>query len=150
MIPCGIAIPQDLLKAPADMARVREFVARADQLAYASLWVTEEVLGGAPALDATGRISMINKSGATLLEDSVENLIGLNWFDHFLPPGQQNLVSQVFSELMAGRGEFLASYENGIITRQGNKRIIAWHNVCLLYTSPSPRDRTRSRMPSSA
>ena len=24
------------------------------------------------------------------------------------------------------------------------------HTVCLLYTSPSPRDRTRSRMPSSA
>ena len=24
------------------------------------------------------------------------------------------------------------------------------HLVCLLYTSPSPRDRTRSRMPSSA
>ena len=24
------------------------------------------------------------------------------------------------------------------------------HSVCLLYTSPSPRDRTRSRMPSSA
>ena len=23
-------------------------------------------------------------------------------------------------------------------------------DVCLLYTSPSPRDRTRSRMPSSA
>ena len=26
----------------------------------------------------------------------------------------------------------------------------AINNVCLLYTSPSPRDRTRSRMPSSA
>jgi putative nucleotidyltransferase with HDIG domain len=25
-----------------------------------------------------------------------------------------------------------------------------WYNGCLLYTSPSPRDRTRSRMPSSA
>ena len=25
-----------------------------------------------------------------------------------------------------------------------------WSNSCLLYTSPSPRDRTRSRMPSSA
>ena len=24
------------------------------------------------------------------------------------------------------------------------------HPICLLYTSPSPRDRTRSRMPSSA
>ena len=26
----------------------------------------------------------------------------------------------------------------------------ALHQACLLYTSPSPRDRTRSRMPSSA
>ena len=25
-----------------------------------------------------------------------------------------------------------------------------WFIICLLYTSPSPRDRTRSRMPSSA
>ena len=25
-----------------------------------------------------------------------------------------------------------------------------WYGNCLLYTSPSPRDRTRSRMPSSA
>ena len=29
--------------------------------------------------------------------------------------------------------------------------IKAWlYTICLLYTSPSPRDRTRSRMPSSA
>ena len=27
---------------------------------------------------------------------------------------------------------------------------LAWTVTCLLYTSPSPRDRTRSRMPSSA
>ena len=25
-----------------------------------------------------------------------------------------------------------------------------WHNACLLYTSPSPRDQRGSRMPSSA
>ena len=29
-------------------------------------------------------------------------------------------------------------------------RVRATHGICLLYTSPSPRDRTRSRMPSSA
>ena len=27
---------------------------------------------------------------------------------------------------------------------------VSTYNGCLLYTSPSPRDRTRSRMPSSA
>ena len=30
------------------------------------------------------------------------------------------------------------------------KSKIEQHKICLLYTSPSPRDRTRSRMPSSA
>src|SRR5665811_2529071 len=29
-------------------------------------------------------------------------------------------------------------------------RWLDWKTACLLYTSPSPRDRTRSRMPSSA
>ena len=30
------------------------------------------------------------------------------------------------------------------------KNLETIYNICLLYTSPSPRDRTRSRMPSSA
>ena len=34
-------------------------------------------------------------------------------------------------------------------TKSVSKRINKL-NACLLYTSPSPRDRTRSRMPSSA
>ena len=36
--------------------------------------------------------------------------------------------------------------EYNAITLQKNIEL----NICLLYTSPSPRDRTRSRMPSSA
>ena len=35
-------------------------------------------------------------------------------------------------------------------THEKLELIIEWYNACLLYTSPSPRDRTRSRMPSSA
>ena len=31
-----------------------------------------------------------------------------------------------------------------------NLKILEEYMACLLYTSPSPRDRTRSRMPSSA
>ena len=33
---------------------------------------------------------------------------------------------------------------------QGLPSLVISFSVCLLYTSPSPRDRTRSRMPSSA
>ena len=35
-------------------------------------------------------------------------------------------------------------------TSQYGKNLIEFAKGCLLYTSPSPRDRTRSRMPSSA
>ena len=36
------------------------------------------------------------------------------------------------------------------IPNNNNQPNTAQSNTCLLYTSPSPRDRTRSRMPSSA
>ena len=59
---------------------------------------------------------------------------------------------EVFSSLVALG---LDHYEQGkpkIFPRKGVKslRVFAGPNGCLLYTSPSPRDRTRSRMPSSA
>ena len=34
--------------------------------------------------------------------------------------------------------------------QEGASVFLTDRNICLLYTSPSPRDRTRSRMPSSA
>ena len=37
------------------------------------------------------------------------------------------------------------------VTDKWTRKAIKWMGIaCLLYTSPSPRDRTRSRMPSSA
>jgi probable F420-dependent oxidoreductase len=41
------------------MALIREFVTRADELAYDSLWLTEEVLGGAPALEASTLLAYV-------------------------------------------------------------------------------------------
>ena len=46
-----------------------------------------------------------------------------------------------------GFNEFIGKLFGNKATRD-MKEIKPW--VCLLYTSPSPRDRTRSRMPSSA
>ena len=46
------------------------------------------------------------------------------------------------------RGKLLKA--DNLIYDKLNKKINATGNVCLLYTSPSPRDRPLSRMPSSA
>ena len=39
---------------------------------------------------------------------------------------------------------------NGALIVAPKGVIGTWYNNCLLYTSPSPRDRQKSRMPSSA
>ena len=41
-------------------------------------------------------------------------------------------------------------YDNRILPSPCDRFSLEGKNICLLYTSPSPRDRTRSRMPSSA
>ena len=43
----------------------------------------------------------------------------------------------------------LETYESGELLFSGNA-LTEPHKHCLLYTSPSPRDRQKSRMPSSA
>ena len=49
----------------------------------------------------------------------------------------------------AGKNKCIAILNLGKIEK-GKKNLIVFLHGCLLYTSPSPRDRTRSRMPSSA
>ncbi|HBG06601.1 MAG: hypothetical protein A2075_10815 [Geobacteraceae bacterium GWC2_58_44] len=83
-------------------------------------------------LDRDGRIGMINKSGASMLGCSEETLIGLNWFDHFLPPGCHDEVKGVFAALMRGDCRLVEFYENHVVTCAKEERLFSWHNI-LLY-----------------
>ena len=49
-----------------------------------------------------------------------------------------------------GKVTFRKGLKQGTLTGGAKIGSITEHYNCLLYTSPSPRDRTRSRMPSSA
>ena len=51
-------------------------------------------------------------------------------------------LAELRTALRAAGGDYKV-YKNTLVRRATNE-------LCLLYTSPSPRDRTRSRMPSSA
>ena len=44
----------------------------------------------------------------------------------------------------------LANFSEQFLISDAEREMLARTSTCLLYTSPSPRDRTRSRMPSSA
>ena len=50
-----------------------------------------------------------------------------------------------------GRGKVARGFEGGQMPlKQRVPKLKGFNNPCLLYTSPSPRDRQTSRMPSSA
>ena len=61
-------------------------------------------------------------------------------------------VDRILREDFAGRIlPFDSDAAQSYATIAAARRAGRWHLLrCLLYTSPSPRDRTRSRMPSSA
>ena len=61
---------------------------------------------------------------------------------HLEPKEWNKLIKNKDTHIIDTRKPF--EYKVGTFKRSVNP------NVCLLYTSPSPRDRTRSRMPSSA
>ena len=82
--------------------------------------------------------------------------------DQIQRPEFETVLSTLHQSFSGDRGVGRAFWEKGLIERVeshaltphrlkeacGLVRSYDW--ACLLYTSPSPRDRTRSRMPSSA
>ena len=72
--------------------------------------------------------------------DTVNHKILLTKLDHY---GIRGNILKWFDSYLSNRKQYV--FYNGV-----SSDIASVTCGCLLYTSPSPRDRTRSRMPSSA
>ena len=81
--------------------------------------------------DAAETITMINPKGCETLGYSEEDLIGRNWFDLLVPERIREEVRGVFKRLMAGEVKPVEYYENPLVTKDGEERIIAFHNTVL-------------------
>ena len=83
------------------------------------------------ALNTKGEITLMNRKGCEILGYKQEDIVGKNWFDSFLPANIRGEVTVVFKKLMAGEVEPVEYYENPALTKDGEERIIAWHNTIL-------------------
>jgi PAS domain S-box-containing protein len=83
------------------------------------------------ANDADGRVTLINKRGCEILGYKPEELIGKNWFDIIIPERTRGEVKAVFNKLITGEALPVEYFENPVLNRSGEERIIAWHNVIL-------------------
>lgn len=77
-------------------------------------------------------IALINKKGYEVLEYPEEEIIGKNWFDHFLPERVKAEVKSVFEKLLAGEVASVEYVENQVLTRSGEEKTVAWHNTILI------------------
>jgi PAS domain S-box-containing protein len=83
------------------------------------------------ALDAAGRVRLINRKGCDLLGYEESELLGKNWFDACLSQTERARVRAVFEEVMRGDLRECEHFENEVLTRGGERRLMAWRNSVL-------------------
>lgn len=82
------------------------------------------------ALDAEGRIVMMNRAGRELLGYAEDEILGRNWFETCLPqPEGTAIVLPIFLRIMAGELAAVECFENEVVCRNGMRRLIRWHNA---------------------
>ena len=69
----------------------------------------------------------------------IDRIIEMAWED-------RTPFEAIFNQFNINEKELISLMRNNL--KRNSFKL--WRESCLLYTSPSPRDRTRSRMPSSA
>ena len=79
-------------------------------------------------IDSSGNVTLINPKGCEILGYPEEEILGYNWFDNFLPERLRISVKEVAIKVFAGEMETAKYYENEILTKTGEERLIAWHN----------------------
>lgn len=83
-------------------------------------------------VDFNGGIKLINKSGAKMLGfDNYMDVVGKNWIETFIPKNSRDDKRLLAKRLSTGDVSDTVEYENTIITRSGETKILLWHNALL-------------------
>ncbi|NHJ05120.1 MAG: PAS domain S-box protein [Candidatus Heimdallarchaeota archaeon] len=82
-------------------------------------------------LDRNCNVVQINKRGCEILGYSRDEIIGKNWIKTFLPKQIQDQVLTTFTKVINDKISPEDCYENYILTKSGEKRLISWHNATI-------------------
>jgi PAS domain S-box-containing protein len=81
-------------------------------------------------LNRMGNVDYINPYFLELTGFEADEVIGQDWFDKFLPKAVTYDVQGAFLEVL--KNNFHPYYENPVLTKKGEERMIAWYNVRLV------------------
>ena len=82
-------------------------------------------------LDVNNNVVLINRRGCEIIGYDAQEVIGKNWMENFVP---QHIYKQVFDVSNALKDPSKSNifyFENPILTKNGQERMIAWNNTHL-------------------
>jgi PAS domain S-box-containing protein len=83
------------------------------------------------SIDSSGIVQLINPKGCKILGYSEEEILGKNWYDNFLPERVRENVKVVAKKVFSGEIESVEYFENEILTKSGQEKLISWNNAVL-------------------
>eukprot|EP00657_Telonema_sp_P-1_P009078 TRINITY_DN3255_c0_g1_i1.p1 TRINITY_DN3255_c0_g1~~TRINITY_DN3255_c0_g1_i1.p1 ORF type:complete len:138 (-),score=39.85 TRINITY_DN3255_c0_g1_i1:119-532(-) len=84
-------------------------------------------------------VVLINRGNRVAIEGSVDRA-----------DVARKVLNDLYRMAQSGQAVDVGEVDGAVRMMEGVEPVLCVDTTCLLYTSPSPRDRTRSRMPSSA
>ncbi len=81
-------------------------------------------------LDPVGRVTFCNDALLALTGYRRDEVVGRNWFDAFVPEPERETIKARYARNVRS-GQLLTHFENEIVTRSGERRLISWSNTVL-------------------
>jgi len=83
------------------------------------------------AIDPEGTITFVNRRAREVLGYEQGELPGRDWFETCIPEHDHKEIRTVFEQLVSGEVESAEQVENTIVTKDGDERLVEWHNAIL-------------------
>ncbi len=78
-------------------------------------------------LNCDQTVALINKKGLEIMGYNEDEMIGKNWFHHFLPEPIREDTAAYLKAIIDGDVDPVENHENCVLTKDGQERLIAWH-----------------------
>lgn len=83
------------------------------------------------ALNKEGKVDLINPKGCQILGITQEEALGKDWFETFTCSEDREMTKSLFIDVTSGKRDIVEYYENKVCTKEGEIRVIAWHNAIM-------------------
>ena len=82
-------------------------------------------------IDTKGIVILVNKKTCKVLGYNESEILGKNWFENFLPERILKEILPIKEKLLTGEVETAEFYENPVLTKNNEERLIYWHNTII-------------------